>query len=120
MVVVCLLRRCGAWGPIATKIKIATSSAVRAALTAHPKLKELLRTIDGLEGSAREEALQAALGVSRGDVGRGGGSGSGREIEIVGIGEEERLAMRGLAEAVECAVRRESRDELFGLDWEHA
>jgi zinc finger HIT domain-containing protein 3 len=88
------------------------------ALTAHPKLKEMLRGIDGLEGSAREEALQAALGVSRLDVGRGLAgqvdSGIGR------IDEEERRAMRGLAEAIEAAVRGNNGNinRLFGLDWE--
>jgi hypothetical protein len=97
--------------------KIATSPAVRAALTARPGLKELLRTMDGLEGSAREEALQSALGVSRRDVGRSEG-GVGVEIgsEIRRIDEEERYAMRGLAEAIEAAVRG-SRGALFGLDW---
>ena len=99
----------------------ATSPAVRAALTANPGLKEVLRTIDGLRGSEREEALQAALGVSRRDVGRGSagaGAGEGGEIgSVVGIGEEERHEMRGLAEAIEAAVRR-SREGLLGLDWE--
>jgi hypothetical protein len=76
-------------------------------LTAHPGLKQTLREIDGLEGGAREEALQAALGVSRRELG-----GDGTE----GIDEGEREAMRGLAEAIEARVRRGSR--AFGLDWE--
>ncbi|KAH9961534.1 hypothetical protein BC827DRAFT_1131452, partial [Russula dissimulans] len=90
---------------------IATSPAVRTALETHPELKEVLRTIDGLRGSAREEALQAGLGISRGD-GDGGRSGRRGRIEIV---SERREAMRGLAEAVEAAVRG-SRERL-GLDW---
>jgi hypothetical protein len=87
-------------------------------LAGHPGLKEVLRTIDELRGSGREEALQAALGVSGREVGereRGIDSevvvGSGR------IGEGERYAMRGLAEAIEEAVRP-SRDGLLGLSWE--
>ena len=99
----------------------ATSPAVRAALTTHPRLKEVLRTIDGLRGTEREEALQLALGLSRRDVGSGSGRGRGREIdseiEESGIGEGERHGMRGLAEAIEAAVRA-SRDGLLGLDWE--
>jgi len=67
----------------------------------------------------REEALQIALGVSRRDVGRSGGE-IGSEIgerALVGIGEGERHGMRGLAEALEAAVRG-SREDLLGLDWE--
>lgn len=86
---------------------------MREALRAHPRLKEVLRTIDGLRGSEREEALQLALGVSRRDVGGG--------VEIVpeigeGIGEGERQAMRGLAEAIEAACRE--GEGTLGLDWE--
>jgi len=95
---------------------IATSPAVRAALEANPKLKEVLRTIDGLEGSAREEALQASLGISRSDVRWDDGSrSSGKGGEIVSEGEV-REAMRGLAEAIEAAVRG-SREGILGLDW---
>jgi len=84
-------------------LKIATSPDVRAALTAHPKLKSLLREIDGLEGSAREEALHGALGVSRRELG--------------GDGLEGIDAMRGLVEAIEAGVRSGSRVHQFGLDW---
>ncbi|SRR5712691_7472642 len=97
--------------------KQATSPAVREALRAHPRLKEVLRTIDGLRGSEREEALQLALGVSPRDV--SGGSGGGLEIvpEIgEGIGGAERQAMRGLAEAIEAACRE--GEGTLGLDWE--
>ena len=95
----------------------ATSPAVRAALTTHPRLKEVLRTIDGLRGTEREEALQLALGLSRRDVGSGREREIDSEIEESGIGEGERHGMRGLAEAIEAAVRA-SRDGLLGLDWE--
>ncbi|KAI9447161.1 hypothetical protein F5148DRAFT_1252331 [Russula earlei] len=71
---------------------IATSPAVRAALEGHPRMKEVLRTMDGLSGSAREEALQASLGI----WGDGG---------VVALEEEVRDAMRGLAEAIDGAVR---------------
>ena len=59
----------------------------------------MLRRIDGLRGSAREEALEACLGV-------GGGESSAAVSE----------AIRGLAEAIEAAVRV-SRHNL-GLDWD--
>jgi hypothetical protein len=78
----------------------ATSSAIRTILGEHPKLKDTLRTIDGLRGSAREEALHTSLGISmRGERG----------------GDE----MRKLAEAIESTVRgnRGSRDGVLGLDW---
>lgn len=77
--------------------KKATSSAIRTILREHPKLKDTLRKIDGLRGSAREEAVQTSLGISM----RGGDS--------------DDDAMGKLAEAIECSVRG-NRDGL-GLDW---
>jgi hypothetical protein len=85
---------------------------VRAALEGHPGLKELLRSIDKLRGPAREEALQVSLGVSRSLV-------NGRDVEQIhgfGEGEEDRRAMRELAEATEAAVRG-NREATLGLDW---
>ncbi|KAI0250123.1 hypothetical protein BJV78DRAFT_1221269 [Lactifluus subvellereus] len=97
---------------------IATSHAVRAALTGHPKLKDTLRSVDRLRGSAREEALQACLGVSRSDVTTPGGGGIGTAMEMGGIRVgEEKEAMRELAEAIEAAVRR-NREDALGLDWD--
>jgi len=98
---------------------IATSHAVRAALTGRPKLKDALRSIDRLRGSAREEALQSCLGVSRSDVMSSGGGGIGTAMEMGGIrvGEEEKEAMRELAEAIETAVRG-NREDALGLDWD--
>ncbi len=85
---------------------------MRAALEGHPGLKELLRAIDRLRGPAREEALQASLGVSRSQV-------NGRDTEnaeqILRIGEEGRRAMRDLAGATERAVR--GNEAILGLDW---
>jgi hypothetical protein len=100
-----------------SKQTTATAPAVRAALTTHPRLKEVLRTIDGLRGTEREEALQLALGLSRRGQGRGGEIVS--EIEEGGIGEGERHGMRGLVEAIEAAVRANRDGLLLGLDWEH-
>jgi len=64
-----------------------------------------------------------ALGVSRRDVGRSGGGSVEIDSEIgergmVGIGEGERHGMRGLAEALEGAVRGSREGLLLGLDWE--
>ena len=89
---------------------LATSHAVRAALTGHPKLKDTLQSIDRLRGPAREEALQACLGVSRSDVTSSVGSG-------IRVGEEEKEAMRELTEAIEAAVRG-NREDALGLDWD--
>jgi len=94
---------------------IATSPAVRAALEGHPELKELLRSIDKLRGPAREEALQATLGVARSQR----DAENAEQIFRVGevrIGEEERKAMRELAEATEAAVRG-NQGAILGLDW---
>jgi hypothetical protein len=88
----------------------ATSHAVRAALTGRPKLKDTLQSIDRLRGPAREEALQACLGVSRSDVTSSVGGG-------IRVGEEEKEAMGELAEAIEAAVRG-NREDALGLDWD--
>ncbi|KAI9437533.1 hypothetical protein H4582DRAFT_2150593 [Lactarius indigo] len=93
---------------------IATSPAVRAALEGHPGLKELLRAIDKLRGPAREEALQASLGVSRSQA-NGRDAENAEQLYGVRIGEEERRAMRELAEATEMAVR--GNESILGLDW---
>ena len=88
---------------------------MRAALEGHPGLKELLRSIDRLRGPAREEALQATLGVCRAQ----GDAEDAEQIYRLGemrIGEEERRAMRDLAEATEAAVRG-SQEAILGLDW---
>lgn len=63
-----------------------------------------------MRGSAREEALQASLGIStRGEVDPRLG---------LGGGDDDDGGMRELAEAIECAVRgRGNRDGLLGLDW---
>ncbi|KAH8995237.1 hypothetical protein EDB86DRAFT_2804565 [Lactarius hatsudake] len=102
--------------PLQTKQyeSIATSPAVRAALEGHPGLKELLRAIDRLRGPAREEALQAALGVSRSQV-NGRDTENAEQMYGVRIGEEERKAMRELAEVTEMAVR--GNESILGLDW---
>ena len=68
-------------------------------------MKDTLRTIDGLRGSAREEALHASLGIST----RGG--------EDSGLREDDgTMGMSELASAVEVAVRG-NRDGVLGLDW---
>ncbi|KAJ7049921.1 hypothetical protein C8F01DRAFT_721274, partial [Mycena amicta] len=90
---------------------IATSSAIRQVLAAHPSLPGLLTQIDQLRGHEREDALQRALGVgaagiSVSNANRGGG----------GLGDDV-LALRALAEAVEGAVRG-GQDGVLGLDWE--
>ncbi|KAJ7056670.1 hypothetical protein C8F01DRAFT_357874 [Mycena amicta] len=90
---------------------IATSSAIRQVLAAHPSLPGLLTQIDQLRGHEREHALQRALGVGAADISvskanRGGG----------GLNDDV-LALRALAEAVEGAVRG-GQDGVLGLDWE--
>ncbi|KDQ55713.1 hypothetical protein JAAARDRAFT_37133 [Jaapia argillacea MUCL 33604] len=89
---------------------IATSPAIRKALLSHPSLPTLLRSIDSLRGADREDALQRALGVSNADDLVGG-----RKKEMSREEEEERDALRALAEAVEGAVR--GGKEGLGLDW---
>ncbi|KAA1471853.1 hypothetical protein DENSPDRAFT_895341 [Dentipellis sp. KUC8613] len=96
---------------------IATSQAIRRALATHPRLKEVLRHIDSLRGTQREQALQHALGVSKADA-MPDGSLAERERGVSGltVGDDDRKALRALAEAVEAAVRG-GREDILGLDW---
>ncbi|PBL00221.1 hypothetical protein ARMGADRAFT_1006459 [Armillaria gallica] len=86
---------------------IATSLTIRKVLSAHPNLPALLTSIDNLRGQNRDLALQRALGVTDPQfVDRT------RPVQL----EEDALALRALAEAVEDAVRGEQKDAL-GLNW---
>ncbi|KAG8903850.1 hypothetical protein FRC01_008963 [Tulasnella sp. 417] len=87
---------------------IATSINVREVLTTNPRLKDILRSIDALQGSAREQELEKILGVAV--------DGHGRPVS--GRNEEEMKALRALAEVVEHAVRGEKAEgDVRGLDW---
>ncbi|KAJ7879517.1 hypothetical protein B0H14DRAFT_3082867 [Mycena olivaceomarginata] len=82
---------------------IATSSAIRTTLAAHPNLPVLLTSIDKLRGPDREHALQRALGVTAPEIAIATHAG-GAELS------------EDLAEAVEAAVRGKKEGAL-GLDW---
>ena len=87
-----------------SELHTATSRPLRATIAAHPQLRDILRTIDGLHGREREEALERALGVA-----------PGRALDKQ-YPDEATQALRQLAEAVEAAVRGSQKDAL-GLDW---
>ena len=82
---------------------------MRKALSEHPNLKPLLRTIDSLRGTEREAALQHALGVSQEGHQRASG------INRFGIDKEDVEAVRQLSSAIEVAIRGE-RPSTLGLD----
>ncbi|KAK0500865.1 hypothetical protein EDD18DRAFT_1328947 [Armillaria luteobubalina] len=85
----------------------ATSPTIRNVLSAHPNLPALLTSIDNLRGQNRDLALQRSLGVTDPQfVDRT------HPVQL----EEDVLALRALAEAVEDAVRGEQKDAL-GLNW---
>ncbi|KAJ7637027.1 hypothetical protein FB45DRAFT_908045 [Roridomyces roridus] len=86
---------------------IATSTAIRKTLEAHPNLPALLTNIDKLRGPEREGALQRALGVSAPNL-----TSNTSNAEL----SQDVLALRALAEAVEGAVRG-GREAALGLDW---
>ncbi|KAM5530527.1 hypothetical protein V8D89_015804 [Ganoderma adspersum] len=90
---------------------MAMSPAIRRILGSNPRLRETLLSIDKLRGEDRELAIQEALGV--------GGSRNATVASIGTTAEEDRNALRELAEAVESAVRGEKRD-MLGLDWASA
>ncbi|KAK0209033.1 hypothetical protein DFS33DRAFT_496887 [Desarmillaria ectypa] len=86
---------------------IAMSPTIRKVLSTHPNLPVLLRSIDNLRGQSRDLALQRALGVTDPQL-----VDRTRPVQL----EEDVLALRALAEAVEDAVRGEQKDAL-GLNW---
>ncbi|KAJ3496420.1 hypothetical protein NMY22_g19813 [Coprinellus aureogranulatus] len=86
---------------------IATSPAIRAILSKHKNLPELLTSIDKLRGHDREEALQKALGVTPQDV---------SDIQSRKELDEDTKALRELAEAIERAVRGDN-EQALGLNW---
>lgn len=89
----------------------ATSSAIRAALSSNPSLPPLLRKLDQLRGTEREEALERLLGVTRDRA-----ASHGQQVTLHAAESEEVRALKQLAEAVERSVRGEITDAL-GLDW---
>jgi len=89
---------------------IATSSAIRQVLGSHPSLCGLLTSIDTLRGPDREDALQRALGVNVEQLRDPSGTKVSPEFD------EDVIALRKLAEAVETAVRG-GKEGVLGLDW---
>jgi len=88
---------------------IATSVAVRKALSEYPDLKPLLRSVDSLRGREREDSLQRALGVSQANP-QGASS-----TNKLGICQEDVEAMRWLSSAIDAAIRGD-RPSALGLD----
>jgi hypothetical protein len=86
----------------------AMSGKIREIFNKHENLPALLTSIDRLRGIEREEALQKALGVTPPDID------DWRKRQEP---NEEVLALRELAEAVENAIRG-GNDAALGLNWE--
>ncbi|KAF8905310.1 hypothetical protein CPB85DRAFT_1552209 [Mucidula mucida] len=86
---------------------IAMSPKLRQVIAEHPNLPALLTSIDKLRGHEREQALYKALNVTDPEI-----VDKSRVVQL----EEDVLALRALAEAVEEAVRGDKKNAL-GLDW---
>ena len=89
----------------------ATSPTVRAILSKHPNLKNVLLSIDKLRGSDREEALQRVPCLSL------PGAATTVNYPVIGLEQDGMHALRRLAEAIESAVRG-NREGALGLDWD--
>jgi zinc finger HIT domain-containing protein 3 len=87
---------------------------IRAAISSSPSLPSLLRKLDQLRGSEREEALEKLLGVM---TTRGALRGQQRTSQALDSSPEGVKALKQLAQAVEKAVRDDKTDTL-DLDWE--
>ena len=96
---------------ISYTMSLATFPAIRNAFANHPQLPTLLTSIDKLKGSDRENALQRALGVNVEQLKNTAGS------LIPPESQDDVLALRELAEAVEGAVRS-GQNGVLGLDWD--
>ncbi len=83
------------------------SPKLRQVIAEHPNLPALLTSIDKLRGHEREQALYKALNVTDPEI-----VDKSRVVQL----EEDVLALRALAEAVEEAVRGDKKNAL-GLDW---
>ncbi|KIM45425.1 hypothetical protein M413DRAFT_429978 [Hebeloma cylindrosporum] len=86
---------------------IATSPSIRKILAEHKNLPNLLTSIDKLRGPEREDALQRALGVTAPEI-----DDQLRHPEL----NEDVLALRQLAEAIEASVRG-GNETALGLSW---
>ncbi|KAG8857668.1 hypothetical protein FRB96_005686 [Tulasnella sp. 330] len=84
---------------------IATSVKIRRLFASNPKLKEMLRSIDSLQGDQRTWELEKILGVAIGTDGQ----------VVEGGNKEDMQSLRSLAEAIEEVVRGEQG---VGLDWD--
>lgn len=82
----------------------ATSVKIRGILAKEPRLKDLLRSIDSMQGGERTWELEKILGVAM--------SPNGQLIEPGN--EDDSRGLRALAEAIEEIVRGERN---VGLDW---
>ncbi|VDB91300.1 unnamed protein product [Peniophora sp. CBMAI 1063] len=94
---------------------IARSPAVRAVLTTHPRLKDILRSIEALRGLHREEAIQRGLGVAADDQTGRTRIGDRPNDDTAFVSADDKDALRQLAEAVEAVVR--GGEGGLGLDW---
>jgi len=107
---------------------IATSPAIRHSLSENANLRRILRALDSLRGPSREETLQRVLGVSRNAQGiaaakrnmyiPSASSAQEEADEVEFIGEEEMVALKALAEAIEHAVHAPAEAGSLGLEWE--
>jgi len=89
------------------ELLIATSPDIRKILSEHKDLPQLLTSIDKLRGLEREQALQKALGVTPPDI---------EDHLRSNALNEDVLALRTFAEAIERAVRGDNNAAL-GLNW---
>ncbi|KAG9010980.1 hypothetical protein FRB94_009042 [Tulasnella sp. JGI-2019a] len=83
---------------------IARSVKIRELFATNPRLKDLLRSIDSLQGDQRTWELEKILGVAVGP--------NGHVVE--GGNKQDMKSLRSLAEAIEEVVRG---DQSAGLDW---
>lgn len=84
----------------------ASSAAIRNILSSNPNLKSVLRQVEELRGSDREEALEQLLGVSV------------RKHGLISLkaSEDDIKAMKEFSEALEKCIRGNEEDAR-GLDW---
>jgi len=93
------------------------------------RLRTLITSLDNVRGPARERELQRALGVNPTSTGPAQfRRNDGRSDPLSGVNDEDLVALRRFAEAIEQAVRSPSTKQsgpsntvsaILGLDWEN-
>jgi len=90
---------------------IATASSVRSAIGSHPRMENILRSLDQMNPPQREAHMQRLLGLVNGNEPLD-------ETTLTDDQLEDSRAFQNFAAAIEQAIRSSTENPKPGLDWE--